>query len=115
MAEMGKYCKAYLAKDLRKYPEWTENLENLRKEMEFKNGEEVEIERTELQDDDILYLQESYVVTDGIMKDEYILFDAVTDEWKRFCEQELDFEIPVYEPIEIKTAEEADGEDGGEG
>ena len=109
MAEMGKYCKAYLAKDFRKFPDWTENLDNLRKEMEFKNGEEVEIERTELKDDDILYLQENYVVTDGIMKDEQIIFDKVTDVWERFCREELEFEIPVYEPIETEPAEEADG------
>ena len=105
MAEMGKYCKAYLAKDFRQYPDWEENLDNLRKETEYKDGEEKEIERDELKDDDILYLQENYVVTDGIMKDEYIIFDKVTDVWKEFCTKELEFEIPVYEPIEIKPAE----------
>lgn len=108
MAEMGKYCKAYLAKDFRKYGDWTENLENIRKEKEYKNGEEVEIERNEITDDDILYLQENYVVTDGIMKDEHIIFDKVTDVWKEYCSKDLEFEIPVYEPIEIKTAESSD-------
>jgi len=112
MAEMGKYCKAYLAKDLRKYSKWSENLENLRKETEFKDGEEVEIPRDTLEDDDILYLQETYVVTDGIMLDEYVLFDDVTDEWKKFCEKDLEFEIPVYEPIEIQPAEEAEDAEG---
>jgi len=34
MAEMGKYCKAYLAKDFRQFKGWTENLENLRPEDE---------------------------------------------------------------------------------
>ncbi len=114
MAEMGKYCKAYLAKDFRKYPKWTENLENLRKETEFKDGEEVEIPRDTLDDEDILYLQETYVVTDGIMLDEYVMFDDVTDEWKEFCHKDLEFEIPVYEPIEIKPAEEADEASGGD-
>lgn len=109
MAEMGKYCKAYYAKDFRQFEGWEENLDNLRKEKEYKGHEEVEIERTELKDDDILYLQENYVVTDGIMKDENIIFDKVTDEWKEFCEKTLEFEIPVYEPIEIQTEEE--GED----
>lgn len=118
MAEMGKYCKAYLAKDFRKYPDWEENLDNLRKETEYKDGEEKEIERDELKDDDILYLQENYVVTDGIMKDEYIIFDKVTDVWKEFCTKELEFEIPVYEPIVIKSAESeekpAEGEEKAE-
>ena len=112
MAEMGRYCKAYYAKDFRQFENWEENLDNLRKETEWKDGKDVEIERTELKDDDILYLQENYVVTDGIMKDEYLMFDKVTDEWKEFCEKTLEFEIPVYEPIEIRSAdEEKEGED----
>jgi len=30
-------------------------------------------------------MQENYVVTDGIFKDENIIFDNVTPEWKDFC------------------------------
>jgi hypothetical protein len=113
MAEMGKYCKAYYAKDFRKFDGWEENLVNLRKEKKEEKGQEIEIERTELNDDDILYLQENYVVTDDIMKDEHIIFDKVTDLWKSFCTDDLEFEIPVYEPIEIKTAED-EGESKGD-
>ena len=107
MAEMGKYCKAYYAKDFRALPGWEENLDNLRPETREEDGGEVEVPRTELLDDDILYLQETYVVTDGIFLDEHVVFDKVTDEWKRLCRRELDFEIPVYEPIEIEAAEDA--------
>ena len=110
MPEMGKYCKAYYAKDFRALDGWEENLENLRPETEEKDGKEVEVPRTELKDDDILYLQENYVVTDGIFKDENIIFDKVTDLWKEACHKELGFEIPVYEPIEITAEEDADGE-----
>ncbi len=105
--EMGKYCKAYLAKDFRQFGGWKEEVSNLRKETQEEDGQEIEIERTELKDDDILYLQENYVVTDGIFKDENIIFDDLTDEWKKFCHETLKFEIPVYEPIEIKPAEES--------
>jgi hypothetical protein len=105
MSEMGKYCKAYLAKRFREFSGWEENLQNLRQEKKVEKGVEVEEKRTELKDDDVLYLQENYVVTDGIFKDENIIFDKVDDEWKAFCEQVLEFEIPVFEPIEIKTSE----------
>jgi hypothetical protein len=105
MAEMGKYCKAYLAKQLREYPGWTENAANVRKEKKEVDGKEIEVDRT-LDDDSILYIQENYVVTDGIFKDQNIIFDNVTDEWKQFAHEKLAFEIPVYEPIEIKRAEE---------
>ena len=104
MAEMGKYCKAYLAKQFRAYPGWSENAANVRKEKKEVDGKEVEVDRM-LDDDSILYLQENYVVTDGIFKDQNIIFDNVTDEWKQFCHRTSAFEIPVYEPIEIQRAE----------
>jgi hypothetical protein len=105
--EMGSYCKAYLAQQLRAYPAWSENKANVRKEKKEVDGKEIEVDR-ELTDDSILYLQENYVVTDDIFKDENIIFDQVTDEWKQFCHDTLQFEIPVYEPIEIPHAEPAE-------
>ena len=96
MAEMGRYCKAYLASKFREYSGWTEDLTALRKETEIKDGQEVEIPRTELGDEDILYLQENYVVTDGVFKDENVIFDKVTPEWKTFCSDVLEFAIPDY-------------------
>jgi hypothetical protein len=106
MAEMGKYCKAYLAKQFREYPGWTENAANVRKDKKDVDGKEVEVERV-LDDDSILYLQENYIVTDGIFKDQNIIFDNATDEWKEYCHSTLAFEIPVYEPINIPQAGDA--------
>ena len=79
MATMGKYCKAYLLKQFGQFNQWNENKEI----------------NQELTEDSVLYLQESYVVTDGIFKDENIIFDNVTDEWKDFCHNILEFEIPA--------------------
>ena len=102
--ENSKYCKAYLAQSFREYPGWSEKKENVRKDKKEVDGKEVEVDR-ELTDDSILYLHDSYVVTDGIFYDINIIFDNVTDEWKEFCHSKLAFEIPVYEPIEIPRAE----------
>jgi hypothetical protein len=44
-----------------------------------------------------LFVQENFVVTDGIFLDENIIFDDVTPEWKTFCETTLDFSVPNYE------------------
>lgn len=116
MAEMGSYCKAYLAEQLRAFPGWSANTGNLRPGTKEVDGEEVEVAREELKDDDILYIQEDYIVTDGIFRDEHVVFDQVTDEWKRYCHEQLDFEVPHYEPIEIEVAETgAEGEAGGGG
>ena len=104
MARMGKYCKAYPLSKLREYVGWNENLQNARKEKQKVGDKELDIVR-ELIDDDFLYVQENYTVTDGIFIDENIIFDDVTSEWKKYCNEKLKFAIPVYEPIKIKNTE----------
>lgn len=101
MATMGKYCKAYLLKDLRAFGGWTVKSENAQKEKLQVDGKEIEITR-ELPDDDVVYLQENYIVTNGIFKDENIIFDNVTTEWIDYCQQTLHFEIPEYEPVLVE-------------
>jgi len=95
MSEMGKYCKAYELKKFRKFSGWSENAGNVKKEKTTDDGKETEKVRI-LEDNSILYLQESFVVTDGIFQDENIIFDDVTPEWKKFCQRELKFEIPDF-------------------
>lgn len=92
MATMGKYCKAYPITRFREYGGWNEKTENLRIERKIVEGKEVENKR-ELSDEDHLYLQENYVVTDGVFKDENIIFNDVTPEWRDFCTHTLSFEI----------------------
>ena len=92
---MGRYCKAYPIARLRSYSAWSEKTENVRAEKELVDGKEIEKPR-ELSDEDHLYLQENHVVTDGIFKDENIIFEDVTPEWIEFCEKDLEFEIPTY-------------------
>ena len=95
MAEMGKYCKAYGLKELRRFGGWRENTANARREVVVVDDQEVEQPRT-LADEDFLYLQENYVVTDGVFKDENIIFDDVTSAWQTFCHEMLGFEIPSW-------------------
>jgi hypothetical protein len=83
---------------MREFPGWQPDLQNLRAETEVVDGQEVKRTRAELHDDDIVYLQETYTVTDGIFLDENVLFDAVTPEWEEFCRGPLAFEPPADEP-----------------
>lgn len=106
MATMGKYCKAYLIKQLREFSQWAERSENARRGKREVDGVEVKVER-ELTEDDFLYLQENYVVTDGIFLDENIIFDDITSEWKDFCHNDLGFEVPVYKPVKSSEPGEA--------
>lgn len=92
---VGKYCKAYLVSQLRHFARWTEQVDNLRRENRETDGQGVEDEWT-LADDDYLYLQENYIVTDGVFKDEHVIFDDITPEWIAFCQQELGFKVPTW-------------------
>jgi hypothetical protein len=87
MASMGKYCKAYMLRSFRQFRGWTEMSENARKENDSPR---------QLADADFLFLQENFVVTDGIFMDENVIFANVTLEWIDFCKNVLKFEIPHY-------------------
>jgi hypothetical protein len=98
MATMGRYCKAYPIDQLRKFPGWEEKLENLAPLENEEDG--TQQPRTALAEDDYLFVQENYVVTDGIFLDENVIFDRVTPEWQEFCTKVLAFEIPDYKRFE---------------
>jgi hypothetical protein len=100
---MGIYCKAYLLRDLRAFPGWSERSEAARP-IEADDGS-APVPR-ELTDDDIVYVQEDHVVTDGIFKDENVIFDAVDEQWLAFCTDRLGFAIPedVLRASEVEAA-----------
>jgi hypothetical protein len=76
-----RYCKAYYLRDLRQFSNWTE---------------EKETPESGLSDDDVVYLWEDFtVVSNPVIPDKSVLFDAVTPEWQDFCTTTLKFEIPI--------------------
>src|SRR5262249_55250338 len=105
MKKMGKYCKAYQVKDFRQFSGWNGNAQNPGNDSEQIDAKEDE-DKAELNDDDILYLQEDFTVTNGIFLQEGIVYDQVSPEWVDFCKDTLKFEIPVFEPVVIKEASE---------
>jgi hypothetical protein len=107
MAQNSPYCKAYTANKFRAFPGWTENTSSLRKGKKTVDGKDLEFDRAQIEDTDILYLHDCYIVTDGIFKDENIVFNQPTDEWRKFCHETLGFSIPDYrkkESVEAKPA-----------
>jgi len=88
MAELGKYCKAYELARLRAFPGWAEQAKNSQLEMIQVGGKAIKRSRA-LTDQSIVYLQENYVLTDGIYKDKNILFDNFTLEWIDYCLRDL--------------------------
>jgi len=104
MAKMGKYCKAYPIVRFREFSGWTEEAGNLRKEKGEVDGQQEEVARV-LTDEDFLYLQESFAVTDGIFIDENIIFNEVSQEWIDFCKTSLKFELPVYGTVKANGSD----------
>ena len=76
MARLGKYCKAYQVAALREFEQWASP--------------------RDLNDDDVLFLQEDFTVTDGVFLDENVVFNQITPEWETFCKTKLGFEIPSH-------------------
>jgi hypothetical protein len=91
MANMGSYCRAYYARDFAAFDGWRPELSRLRPAVGELDGREVHVQRDRLADDDILYLQEDFAVTDGIFLDEHVVFADAGPGWRAFCTGELGF------------------------
>ena len=92
MKRMGTYCKAYKLGQLRQFAGWIENPRSL----ETKNvpdGADVP-ENGIGSDDDLVYLQENYVVTGDIFVED-VIFANVTPEWQDFCRGVL-----IFDPVQ---------------
>lgn len=100
MPILGRYSKAYPLGQLRQFSGWAERPENARRIRREVDGEIVEEVRA-LTDQDYVYVQKNFTVTDGIFVDENIIFSDVTPEWIEFCQNVLKLGIPQEnEPTE---------------
>jgi hypothetical protein len=76
---MKHYCRAYRLAELRRFPHWTD----------------VAGDGEPLTDDTIVYLwNDLTVVANPVLPDSALLWDAVDDEWERFCRDDLSFDVP---------------------
>jgi uncharacterized protein len=83
-----KYCTAYHLSNLRRYPSWSSEVQDLN-------------------DDDVVFLHQDYTVTKSIWAGENVIFSNVTDEWKEFCNTQLQFVVPDALDLIAKPAEAA--------
>lgn len=84
------YARAYLLGDLRKFSDWREEKINWKDiDRADENGNS-----HELSDDDVVFLQEDFTVTQLIWPGENVIFNRTTPEWIDFCTQELQFKVP---------------------
>jgi hypothetical protein len=92
MAQMGSYCRAYHARDFAAFDGWQPDPAQLRSAPADVEGREVHVQRAVLHDDDVLYLQEDFGVTDGIFLDEHVVFADAGPAWRVFCTGTLGFD-----------------------
>jgi len=84
------YARAYLLGDLRKFSDWREEKINWNDiDRADENGNS-----RELSDDEVVFLQEDFTVTQLIWPGENVIFNRTTPEWIDFCTQELQFKVP---------------------
>ena len=88
------YCKAYQLSQLRQFAGWSENPRGPAAKQASSQIEE----NKSLSDDDLVYVQENYVVTEDLFIDEGIIFNNVTPDWKDFCRGVLMFD-PVTDNL----------------
>jgi hypothetical protein len=81
MAELGRYCKAFPASRFRAFAGWSEKLD---------------VTPLPATGEAFFYLHDNLCVTDGVFRDEHVIFDQVTPEWERFCRDTLQFEVPAW-------------------
>jgi hypothetical protein len=93
MPKTGNYCKAYPVWRFREYKKWREIVDRSPEEQTFiVDGQAKKIK--DLADDSFLYLHDTLNVTHGIFVDENVVFNDITEEWREFCSNTLQFEIP---------------------
>jgi len=91
------YCKAYHIRDLRQYPGWSEIRDHWKPERLVTGGDdkaENYAPERPLADDEVVFLHDDLTVTFGSVRDENVIFRAVTPEWRLFCIEQLGFRIP---------------------
>ncbi len=86
---MPTYMKAYRLGDVQRYPGFGASLVTSRA----------------LAPDSIVYVREDFVVVSGCFGAEPVLFESAAPEWRRFCREELDFEVPDWEAESIGQRE----------
>jgi uncharacterized protein len=99
------YCRAYPAAELRRYPGWP--AAPAQQPGSGTADESGAAGGSGGQQDQIVFLHDDLTVTASMWPGEEVIFDAVTDEWARFCAAELGFAVP--DEIDLIPAERPGG------
>lgn len=106
------FAKAAYLGILRRFTGWNEALFTNKNKFPTNSGYS-DGEYAELQDKTVVYIQADYRVTKTpFLTPDTLIFDKVSDEWVKFVNKQLRFQLP--DPEEVKAKGMADEEDGEE-
>lgn len=91
MKRMSNYCKAYPIERLRQFPGWKEHSKAIPPADQLSARQSAEF----------YFLHDDLRVTADIFADENVIYDRITEEWKAFCSEVLEF-TPVC--TEVRSA-----------
>jgi len=86
---MPTYQHAYRLGDIRRFTGWKESTA-------LPAEDATDEARGPLEDDTVVFLHEDLRVTASCFADSKVLFDEVTDAWRLFCRETLQFVVPDW-------------------
>lgn len=106
MGKMGLYCKAYPIERFQEFSKWQEQAKAIPPLINPESGQETAQAEENILHGRFLFLQENFTVTQSIFLDEQIIFDQVTDDWKDYYRNVLEFEVPseVAERLQVQPS-----------
>lgn len=87
---MPTYQQAYRLGEIRRFTGWKESIG-------LPAEDTADEPRGLLEDHTVVFLQEDLRVTGTCFADSEVLFDEVTDAWRLFCRETLQFVVPDWE------------------
>lgn len=80
------YCRAYPLSDLTRFPGWPASAQAA--------AEAASDDKADDGEEPTVFIHDDLTVTRSIWHGEDVIFDDVTDDWRRFCTEKLGFSVP---------------------
>jgi hypothetical protein len=81
-----EYCCAIPLSKLRDFKDWQQNADESKIKQRHFPTDHIAV------NDDIVYLNKRYTVSTSPFPDSAVIFDDITDEWRRFCNDNFDID-----------------------
>jgi ankyrin repeat protein len=93
-APKREYCRAYNVSRFTEFPGWREGQTQAAAHGSSENGNGSTGAGSDAEEEEIAFLHSDYTVTRSMWHDEDVIFSDVTNEWREFCTNVLEFMAP---------------------